>query len=140
MKKRYIVLIALVITLGLCGILGLNYLFPKAKPIETGNFQAVTVSHNNEKQAFPLPEGFYTELKQYLSKAKPTREMSLDDNPSSGDWYRLEFLNESIIEYRTLYIYERNGTTYLEMPYDGIYISEKDFLEAIKGFYENQNP
>lgn len=61
-----------------------------------------------------------------LGKSRATREATIQDHPSE------EILHEVGIGDGTLYIYEKNGITYLEQPYQGIWEADVSLLQLLK--------
>lgn len=61
-----------------------------------------------------------------LGKSRATREATIQDHPSE------DVLHEIRIGDGTLYIYEKNGVTYIEQPYQGIWEADESLLQLLK--------
>lgn len=131
MKK---IIIILILFLGLApvgGYYALDHLFPKADPIicpDESELISVSVGTNSDVFSF-LDSTEYSEILSNLSAAEPKRTMSVNDYPSVRPYYIL-VLTTATREYR-YFIYEERAQVYIEIPYEGIYGSDKQLLDLI---------
>ena len=54
--------------------------------------------------------------------ARPTRIMSVNEYPAGEEFTKISCV--CFDKTYTYYLYEKNGTTYVEVPYEGVYIVE----------------
>lgn len=64
-----------------------------------------------------------------LRKATPTRRQSLNDTPSQRPYYFLT-VEAKDRQYR-YFIYEDNALVYIEIPYEGVYRTDKGIFQEI---------
>ena len=140
MKKKNIILtIVLIVCVGL--LAGAVYLFndiyPKAKPIrhpEPDEIVSVTLSCNNTDTTIPMSEQYYEDLIRYISEAKPTRKLALDDYPTTRRYYCVDVETEEF-QYR-YFVYLAGEQVYIEMPYEGIYESKIELFDLVLKYFE----
>ena len=140
MKKKNIILtIVLIVCVGL--LAGAVYLFndiyPKAKPIrhpEPDKIVSVTLSCNTPDTTIPMSGQYYEDMSRYISEAKPTRKLALDDYPTTWPYYGVDVQTEEH-QYR-YFIYETGEQVYIEMPYEGIYESKIELLNLVLKYFE----
>lgn len=97
MKKIIIPIIGVVIIIGLIigGYLVIDHLFPKAEPITVSASNTVismTVAKNEKRTAGEQREIESTDFDRVLSllsKAAPTRKMSVQDSPDAQVYYQI---------------------------------------------------
>ena len=131
MKKIIIILILFLGLTGVGGYYALDHLFPKADPIiypDESEMISISVGINSDVFSILEPTE-YPEILNILSKSEPTSTMSVNDYPSVRPYYTLVLATASR-EYR-YFIYENRGQTYIEIPYEGIYGSDKQLLDLI---------
>ena len=131
MKKIIIILILFLGLTGVGGYYALDHLFPKADPIICPDeSELISISVGTNSDVFSILEPTeYPEIQNILSESEPTRTMSVNDYPSVRPYYTL-VLTTSSREYR-YFIYEDRGQIYIEIPYEGIYGSDKQLLDLI---------
>lgn len=140
MKKKNIILtIFLIVCVGLIAsaVYLFNDIFPKAKPIrhpKLDEIVSVTLSCNTPDGTISMSEQYYEDLTFYISEAKPTRQQSLNDTPTSGTYYGVEIQTDEI-QYR-YFVYEEGEQIYIEMPYEGIYTSKVELLDLVLEYFE----
>ena len=137
MKKIIIPIVVVVIlaVLILGGYLIIDSLFPKAAPINVPSANSVvsmTVKKNENRNDGDLSEIANDDVYSILSKlseAEPTRKMSVQDSPDAKTYYEIAVKTDE----RTYYFcaYEEGGIYYIEIPYEGIYTTDKGFLELL---------
>ena len=137
MKKIIIPIIAVVVLAGLIlgGCLVINHLFPKAEPINVPSVSSVvsmTVVKNENRKAREPREITSTDFESILSKltkAEPTRKMSVQDSPDAKTYYEIAVKTNERTHY--FYVYEDSGMCYVEIPYEGIYTADKGLINLL---------
>ncbi len=102
-----------------------NHIFPVAAPVSCPDFDSVVCinSFTSGDESIELTDTDSEKLFTYISSAKPTRRMSVNDFPTVRPYYRIELeTNEKIYTY---YIYMEYGEAYVEAPYEGIYAADE---------------
>lgn len=94
---------------------------------------AASVSLSGDAE-IPMDNDSLEELLPLLCQAKPTRRPTVNDTPSVTPWYRISLLT-SEREYR-YFIYEEDGKVYIELPYDGVYRSDRALLPLVMSYCE----
>lgn len=133
MKKKTIVIIVAVFAVLLLGAyMVFNSIFPKAEPIkqlEVSMVKSVSL-YDSDDNEIEVSDAELQKLLTYINAAEATRKMSVNDYPNVRPYYQLEVkTKERILRYM---IYEEDGTTYVELPYEGIYIIGDNVLELFK--------
>lgn len=127
-KSKIFIIVSLVfiISIFISCYLIYNSLFPKAPPIELPSLD------QDIKMIFEYPDGTVDEILHEntftghsrflgnLMRAKPTRIMSVNDYPAGEEYTKISFVCSD--KTYTYYLYEKNGTTYVEVPYEGVYV------------------
>ena len=138
MKKRIaiicIVLVSAIAVIG--GYSVFNSIFPKAEHIKyptVENIVSASLSYNNEDE-IAVSEGMFKELISGISKAEPTRKQSLNDYPTAEPFYVIAVKTQDR-EHR--YFIYNEDTVYIEIPYEGIYLSTPEFLDFVSRYYES---
>ena len=72
---------------------------------------------------------------QSIDNVKPTRKMSTNDYPTVETYYIIEIL--SSVRVYSYFIYKENSQVYIEVPYEGIYISSQEFYEFVEGYFNS---
>ena len=133
MKKKTIIIIVAVFAVLLLGAyMVFNSIFPKAEPIkqlEVSMVKSVSL-YDSDDNEIEVSDAELQKLLTYINAAEATRKMSVNDYPSVRTYYQLELKTEErILRYM---IYEEDGTAYVELPYEGIYIIDDNVLELFK--------
>ena len=133
MKKKTIIIIVAVFAVLLLGAyMVFNSIFPKAEPIkqlEVSMVKSVSL-YDSDDNEIEVSDAELQKLLTYINAAKATRKMSVNDYPNVRPYYQLEVKTEErILRYM---IYEEDGTAYVELPYEGIYIIDDNVLELFK--------
>ena len=137
MKKIIIPIIVVVVIAALIGgsYLLIDSLFPKADPINIPSASSVvsmTVIKNASRQNGEQKAIASTDIDgilSLLSEAEPTRKMSVQDSPDAKTYYEIAVKTDERTYY--FYAYEEGGIYYIEIPYEGIYTTDKGFLELL---------
>ena len=144
MKKIIIPIIVVVVIAGLIGggYLVVDSLFPKANPINVPSASSVvsiTVVKNEMREVGELREISSADSESILSQlsnAEPTRKMSVQDSPDAQTYYEIAVETSERTHY--YYVYFENGTCYVEIPYEGVYIIESVIVNLLPtGDYRN---
>ena len=144
MKKIIIPIIVVVVIAGLIGggYLVVDSLFPKANPINVPSASSVvsiTVVKNEMREVGELREISSADSESILSQlsnAEPTRKMSVQDSPDAQTYYEIAVETSERTHY--YYVYFENGTCYVEIPYEGVYIIESVIVNLLStGDYRN---
>jgi len=137
--KNIILTTVLIVCVGL--LAGAVYLFndiyPIAKPIrypEPDKIVSVTLSCNTHDTTIPMSEQYYEDLIRYISEAKPTRKLALDDYPATRPYYGIDIQTEEC-QYR-YFVYEAGEQVYIESPYEGIYKAEHALFSIVLKYFE----
>ena len=136
MKKKTVIVTAIIIAVLLILILGayalFDNLFPKANPItqlEMGMIESVRL-YDNENKDMVIDAGELQTLINYINAAVPTRTMSVNDYPNVRPYYVVEVqTTERFIRHM---IYADKGKAYVEIPYEGVYEIDKDAVGILK--------
>ena len=131
MKKSKIIIIScliFVVLLFASAYLIYDSLFPKASPIDIPDLeqeQSIIVEIPDGTSYEDKHDGVLDTHRCILHKiqwARPTRIMSVNDYPTGEEYTKISCVCSD--KTYTYYLYEKNGTTYLEVPYEGVYIVE----------------
>ena len=74
---------------------------------------------------------YIADLLTALEDSEPTAEQSENDQPTGVEEYDTIKVTTADEVY-VLYVYERNGTTYVEVPYQGIYKADDGLLQYLE--------
>lgn len=137
MKIKNIILTAVLIAcVGL--LAGAVYLFNDiSKPIrypQPDKIVSVTLSCNTPDTTIPMSEQYYEDLIRYISEAKPTRKLALDDYLTTRPYYGVDVQTEER-QYR-YFVYEAGEQVYIESPYEGIYKAEHTLFSIVLKYFE----
>lgn len=130
-KKSGIITVIIVIAIILSGYLIYNNMFPVAKPIPYPSIEDITsirisTDDNKENKVHGVD---FAKIILYISNSKPTRAMSVNDFPTVRPYYKIEVSTDKrMFNY---YIYKENNNVYIELPYEGIYIIDREIVDII---------
>lgn len=133
MKKKsfWIVLVVLVVLIaGLYRVY--DRIFPKAGPIKqliVSETDSIYIYDNDENE-IGMSDSEIEELFTYINAAEPTRIMSVNDYPDVRPYYVVE--KKSVDRYFRYMIYEDNGKTYVELPYEGVYTIDEKTIDIFQ--------
>lgn len=131
-RKIIIVVMMVMVVLGLEAYTVYDDIFPKAEPIEQleiGMLEPVKL-YDNENIEIVISDEELQKLITFIKGAVATRIMSVNDYPSVRPYYVVEIKKaERIFRY---IIYEEKGTTYVELPYEGVYEIDREVLEIFE--------
>lgn len=131
--KKYLLLLVLT-SLLLCGCFAKSeeIPLPKAEDVTEVHIQELAISYS------PIvddPEEIEKLLK-FLSTGNKTPKESVNDAPQQR-WTMISFIGEEEIR---VYFYEEMGKKYLELPYQGIWETDKDVSSYLKDMLERTLP
>lgn len=134
MKKRIVkVFFAFVcIALIVGGYKVFNFIFPKARPIIFPTVDSISVvytSCNSPNGSNEISEDDYTELIGYISNAKSTHKLTINDTPQGVTYYVVEILTSE--RWYRYFVYKEGTQTYIERPYEGIYRVNKKIMDLV---------
>ncbi len=133
-KKRIVkvFLLFFCIALIVSGYKVFNFIFPKARPIRFPTVDSISVvytSCNSTNRSNEISEDDYTELIEYISNAKSTRKLTLNEEPLGYTYYMVEILtSEAWYRY---FVYKEGTQTYIELPYKGVYRVDKKIMDLV---------
>ena len=107
-------------------------IFPKAEPIKqlkVSETDSTCIYDNNENE-IGMVDSEIEEIITYINEAEPTRIMSVNDYPSVSPYYVVEI--KSVDRYFRYMIYEDNGKTYVEVPYEGVYTIDEKAIDILQ--------
>lgn len=136
MKKTWFVaIIALLAIAVLGGYAVFDSIFPKVAPIKCPDIQSVTsvtlVENNGVSVTVETTD--FEEILTNITNGQPTRAMSVNDYPTAKSYYTVEVYTEAR-QYR-YFLYVENSQVYIEIPYEGIYKTDHQFLDFVAEKY-----
>ena len=138
MRKTWIVVITVLLAVAIIGGYAiLDNIFPKAKTINcpaTESIATITLIENNEN-SLVVDQTDIGEIVKNITDAIPTRAMSVNDYPTAKTYYTIE-VDTDTRQYRYL-LYAENSQVYVELPYEGIYKSNQQFLDFIEEYFKD---
>ena len=66
--------------------------------------------------------------------AQPTREMSVNDYPATKAYYTIEI--DTVARQYRYFLYAENSQVYVELPYEGIYKTNQQFLDFVVNYFK----
>lgn len=140
MKKKNTLLIFIIIVLIVvcaAAYFIINDIFPRAKSIRYPMLEDITsvyTSCNTPNATIRFSEDDYEKLISNLKMAKSTRRQSINDTPAVFAYYMIE-IKTAETDYR-YFVYEEEEKVYLEVPYEGIYVSNMELLDCVLKYYQ----
>ena len=137
MKKTWVIII--IAFLGIAVIGGyaiLNNIFPKADPIKFPDTESITAITLIQKDgsSVAVETADFGEILKNITNAQPTRTMSVNDYPTAKTYYTIE-VDTAARQYR-YFLYAENSQVYIELPYEGIYKSNQQFLDFVLEYFK----
>ena len=137
MKKAWVIII--IALLGITVIGGyavLNSIFPKADPIKCPDTENVTaiILIQKEGSSVAVETADFGEILKNITNAQPTRTMSVNDYPTAKTYYTIE-VDTAARQYR-YFLYAENSQVYIEIPYEGIYKANQQFLDFVAEYFK----
>ena len=135
MKKTWVVIIALFAVAVIGGYALFVNIFPLATPINCPDSESVTAItlFDKDGSSAEVETADFEEILKKITNARPTRAMSVNDYPTAKAYYTIKIDTESR-EYR-YFLYTEGSRVYIESPYEGIYKTDKQFIDYIADLF-----
>jgi hypothetical protein len=137
MNKKPLIISAILVVLLICGYAVFDRIFPKAPAMTVPEKESVlSISIVRNDGSFAAVAGTdYERVLHSLTKARPTREMSISDSPAAKVYYAVK-VQSSDREY-SYFIYMNNCNVYIEIPYEGIYRTDGTLFDAAESYFKD---
>lgn len=135
--KKYLIIIAIILSVFM-GMLYyvFDFVFPKAEKFDFPDFGAVeSITITKDRETISVKDEDAEIIYDYISRAKPTRKQSINENPTAVSYYTVSVKTDNISYFGCGHIYEQSGVTYYELPYVGIYTVDSDVLNYIESYF-----
>ena len=137
MKKTWVIIIIALLGIAVIGgYVVLNNIFPKADPIKFSNTESITAITLIQKDGsfVAVETADFGEILKNIANAQPTRTMSVNDYPTAKTYYTIE-VDTAARQYR-YFLYAENSQVYVELPYEGIYKANQQFLDFVLEYFK----
>ena len=137
MKKTLVIIIIALLGIAVIGGYAiLNNIFPKADPIKFPDTESITAITLIQKggSSVAVETADFGEILKNITNAQPTRTMSVNDYPTAKTYYTIE-VDTAARQYR-YFLYAENSQVYIELPYEGIYKSNQQFLDFVAEYFK----
>lgn len=137
MKKTWVIIIIALLGISVIGGYAiLNNIFPKADPIKFPDTESITAITLIQKDgsSVAVETANFGEILKNITNAQPTRTMSVNDYPTAKTYYTIE-VDTAARQYR-YFLYAENSQVYIELPYEGIYKSNQQFLDFVAEYFK----
>lgn len=94
---------------------------PDASKVEFGHVHGGAIT-----TVYELNQAKISSLIKNIEEKSSYSKESVNDNPNSVDYIKVK------MDTKTYYVYERNGKTYIEEPYNGVWKIPSDLYKTIK--------
>lgn len=138
MKKTWVIIIIALLGIAVIGGYAvLDNIFPKADPIRCPDTESVTAITliQNDGSSVAIEIADLGEILKNITNAQPTRTMSVNDCPTAKTYYTIE-IDTAARQYR-YFLYAEKSQVYIELPYEGIYKSNQQFLDFIADYFKD---
>ena len=138
MKKTWVIIIIALLGIAVIGGYAvLDNIFPKADPIKCPDTESVTAITliQNDGSSVAIEIADFGEILKNITNAQPTRTMSVNDCPTAKTYYTIE-VDTAARQYR-YFLYAEKSQVYIELPYEGIYKSNQQFLDFIADYFKD---
>ena len=141
MKKKSIILsvviLAVLFVMFISAYAVFDQLFPKAAAINTPEKESVAAITivRNDGSSVDIAKAEHERLLQTIAKAQSTRKMSINDHPSEKEYYTIKAYTPGKEFY--YYAYTGGSEAYIEIPYEGVYKTDKQFLASIEDYFKD---
>ena len=138
MKKTWVIIIIALLGIAVIGGYAiLNNIFPKADPIKFPDTESITAITLIQKggSSVAVENTDFGEILKNITNAQPTRTMSVNDYPTAKTYYTIE-VDTAARQYR-YFLYAEKSQVYIELPYEGIYKSNQQFLDFIADYFKD---
>ena len=132
MKRTVLVIIIVLLAVAVIGGYAvLDRIFPVAKPISSPAIESVATITLIEKggSSLAVDAADFGEILKNIAEAKPTRAMSVNDYPAVKTYYTIEVV--TVARRYRYFVYAESEQVYIELPYEGVYKSNRQFLDYI---------
>lgn len=132
MKKSWIIIITLIGLIVVGGYIVFDNVFPKASPIkypEIDNITSISIVEDNDVST-KIDQSDFEVILENIKVSRPTRKMSVNDYPSVRPYYEV-VIDTMEKEYR-YFVYIEDGYVHIEMPYEGIYKSNRQLFDFVE--------
>ena len=137
MKKTWVIIIIALLGIAVIGGYAiLNNIFPKADPIKFPDTESITAITLIQKggSSVAVETADFGEILKNVTNAQPTRTMSVNDYPTAKTYYTIE-VDTAARQYR-YFLYAENSQVYVELPYEGIYKANQQFLDFVLEYFK----
>ena len=137
MKKTWVIIIIALLGIAVIGGYAvLNSIFPKADPIKFPDTESITAITLIQKDgsSVAVETADFGEILKNITNAQPTRTMSVNDYPTAKTYYTIE-VDTAARQYR-YFLYAENSQVYIELPYEGIYKANQQFLDFVLEYFK----
>ena len=137
MKKTWVIIIIALLGIAVIGGYAiLNNIFPKADPIKFPDTESITAITLIQKDgsSVAVETADFGEILKNITNAQPTRTMSVNDYPTAKTYYTIE-VDTAARQYR-YFLYAENSQVYIELPYEGIYKANQQFLDFVAEYFK----
>ena len=137
MKKTWVIIIIALLGVAVIGGYAiLNNIFPKADPIKFPDTESITAITLIQKDgsSVAVETADFGEILKNITNAQPTRTMSVNDYPTAKTYYTIE-VDTAARQYR-YFLYAENSQVYIELPYEGIYKANQQFLDFVLEYFK----
>ena len=137
MKKAWVIIIIALLGIAVIGGYAvLNSIFPKADPIKCPDTESVTaiILIQKEGSSVAVETADFGEILKNITNVQPTRTMSVNDYPTAKTYYTIE-VDTAARQYR-YFLYAENSQVYIEIPYEGIYKANQQFLDFVAEYFK----
>ena len=137
MKKTWVIIIIALLGIAVIGGYAiLNNIFPKADPIKFPDTESITAITLIQKDgsSVAVETADFGEILKNITNAQPTRTMSVNDYPTAKTYYTVE-VDTAARQYR-YFLYAENSQVYVELPYEGIYKANQQFLDFVLEYFK----
>lgn len=137
MKKTWVIIIIALLGVAVIGGYAiLNNIFPKADPIKFPDTESITAITLIQKDgsSVAVKTADFGEILKNITNAQPTRTMSVNDYPTAKTYYTIE-VDTAARQYR-YFLYAENSQVYIELPYEGIYKANQQFLDFVLEYFK----
>ena len=138
MKKTWVIIIIALLGIAVIGGYAIfNNIFPKADPIKFPDTESITAITLIQKDgsSVAVATADFGEILKNITNAQPTRTMSVNDYPTAKTYYTIE-VDTAARQYR-YFLYAENSQVYVELPYEGIYKANQQFLDFIEEYFKD---
>ena len=110
-------------------MLGIYTFHSNKKTLDLPDTSKVEFEHVHDGDmttAYECDESKISSLIKNIEEKSSYSKESVNDNPNNVDYIKVK------MDTKTYYVYERNGKTYIEEPYNGIWKIPSDLYKTIK--------